>query len=189
MKKILFSVIGISFFLSSCNSKSLSLPEYIMYISASYFSGFTKPEDKLNYTIKLNLDEKDGRFSLLSENINYLVNIILTDENILKIKAELNKVRYKDCKAEENNLPDAPSKVINFSNVEAIPVPSQASLNLNSLEIEQTRFFIYTNKNCVIKENSYYFTSSYKSLYDLFIEIIEAQSGADELPEGWQDKI
>jgi len=189
MKKILLSVVGISLIFSSCNSKGLSLPSGVTYVFANFING------AYSYELELDLENSEGKFTFKDPIVafeNHVeVAISLSDSNIEKIQNELNKVRFKETVCNEESL--GVLKYVNFSNYinEAVRLR-----NVLSQELDQTSnnfsYTAHTNKACPIlleQGENYYFTSSYKSLYDLFIEIIEAQSGADGLPEGWQSKI
>jgi len=181
MKKLvcMFTFFVLFVFLNSCNSKSLSLKDIIpegesITIEASFSNSSTSLQYAYRYTIVFYLKEKTGNFNLKlppNESEVYDIEIQLSDDDIININRELDRIRFKLCK-ENNQLTGSGSKYISLSYF----VEDQGIYNI-----------INTEKRCVTEENRYYFTSSYKSLYDLFIEIIDAQDG--DLPEGWQDKI
>lgn len=174
MKKILFLFFA-SALINACNKEGQKLPDGISNIEAVFSNASNGPNNSSSYLLTLNLLDKSGSFTLnipasnFDETIACSVEIILSDENVVNLEAEIQNVRYKDCLGQAAIIGGA-NKQVSFSYFQ---------------EDQGIVFGLDTNRRCVQGVDEYYFSSSIDSLYKLFKTIIEAQEDVNILPPGW----
>lgn len=162
-------------FIFSCNQVEQSLPDGITGIEARFSNMTLGPEHSSSYNLTFDLNANNGVFNVyipaqsFDNAVQYTVNLELTSEDLLNIREELAKLKFKFC-TDGEMLTGAVGKSITFSK-------------------DDDEYNVYSeNDICTKGKDKYYFTSSTTSLYELFEDII-LEHDTSSLPEDWENYI